>query len=79
MRCADGSFYLIVRKLNSKSSAFSALHYCRAEGAKFDFKVALNFKICLHIRDEEVIKSLLNYLNLNQNYSLNLLTTGSET
>ena len=33
---------------------------------KIYFKVVLNFKICLHIRDEEVIKGLFNYLNLNQ-------------
>lgn len=50
----DGSFYLIVKNLNSKLNE------------KVYFKVVLNFKICLHIRDEEVIKGLLNYLNLSQ-------------
>ena len=50
----DGSFYLHVNNLKSKLSE------------KIYFKVVLNFKVCLHIRDEEVIKGLFNYLNLNQ-------------
>ena len=50
----DGSFYLHVNNLKSKLSE------------KIYFKVVLNFKLCLHIRDEEVIKGLFNYLNLNQ-------------
>jgi LAGLIDADG endonuclease len=50
----DGSFYLIVKKLNSKLNE------------KIYFKVVLNFKICLHIRDEKVIKGLFDYFNLNK-------------
>ena len=50
----DGSFYLHINNLKSKLSE------------KIYFKVVLNFKLCLHIRDEEVIKGLFNYLNLNQ-------------
>jgi len=63
----DGSFYLIVKKLNSKLSE------------KIYFKVVLNFKICLHVRDEKVIKGLFNYFNLNQDqFSDNLKFTKKE-
>ena len=46
---------------------------------KIYFKVVLNFKICLHIRDEEIIKGLFNYLNLNHDqFSDNLKITNKE-
>jgi len=61
----DGSFYLIVRKLKSKLNE------------KIFFKVVLNFKICLHIRDEELIKGLFHYLNQDQ-FSDNLKITKKE-
>ena len=69
-RSGDGSFYLNVKNLNSKLN-----------DKKYS-KVVLNFKICLHIRDEEVIKGLVNYLILNQDqfsdYKLTKKENGSK-
>lgn len=62
----DGSFYLIAKKIKSKlidEGAVPGAHTPLAQEKTY-MKVTLNFKICLHLREEEVIKGLLNYLIL---------------
>ena len=63
----DGSFYLKVLQQKSKFTE------------NVSNIVRLNFKICLNIREEEVLKGLFNFFKLHQDKIFDLLTEDQKT